>query len=286
MQALQPLTNEQLIRSVPAIGAEHPSQRVSGVYKQVRTIEVIDILRDQGWMPVMASALKVRSLERGLFCKHMIRFQRENDASQYEDEKIQLLLTNSHDAGSCYHVMLGVFRMICSNGMIVMSSSFQDIRIRHVGFDPQEVVRASAKVGEAGKLVAQKVHAMRCVLLSGEEREALTQSAAMLLFEPEDLRSHRIEFNPHLLEMPRRLEDKGDDLWHTFNRIQENVTKGGARYLRQDQEHGRWPGTDAAPLDAHYARGKLQKIKSIDRDIRLNQALWALAERMLELKTK
>jgi hypothetical protein len=285
MQVLQPLTNDQLVRAVPAIGAEHPAGRVSGIYKQVRTLEVVDILRDQGWMPVMASAPRVRSLERGQFCKHMIKFQREGDFTQVEDERIQLLLTNSHDAGSCYHVMLGVFRMICSNGMVVQSASFQDIRIRHVGFDPKEIVRASSQVGEAGKLVSDRVSAMRAVNLEPVEQSALSRAAGLLLFEPDDLKSSRIEFNEDALNAPRRYQDRGNDLWHTFNRIQENAIKG-IRYYRQDQEHGRYAGPVTAPQGNRYAKAKTHQIKSIDRDIRLNQALWTLAEEMLKIKTK
>jgi hypothetical protein len=288
MQVQQQLSNEQLIRAVPAIGAEHPAERVSGIYKQVRTIEVVDILRDQGWMPVRARAMNVRSVERGQFCKHEIRFQRENDRSlsAVGDETIQMILVNSHDAGSCYHVMLGVFRLACSNGMVVQTSSFQDIRIRHVGFNPQEIIKASARVGEAGKLVGEQVNAMRGVQLLPEEQAALSGSAAMLLFDPEDVSSHRIQFEPARLNTARRYDDKGNDLWKTFNRIQENVTKGGVRYMRQDQENGRYAGVIGAPQDARYARARLHQVKSIDRDIRLNQALWALAEKMLELKTK
>jgi hypothetical protein len=288
MQVLQPLTNEQLIRAVPAIGAEHAASKVSGIYKQVRTIEVVDILRDQGWNPVRARAMNVRSQERGLFCKHEIRFQRENDTSlsAVGDETIQMILTNSHDAGSCYHVMLGVFRLACSNGMVVQTSSFQDIRIRHVGFDPQEIIKASARVGEAGKLVGDRVNAMRAVQLLLPEQAVLAQTASRLLFDDDDLKSHRIELDPYLLNRSSRYSDQGCDLWKTFNRIQENVTKGGARYYRQDQENGRYAGTVGAPAEARYARARLHQIKSIDRDIQLNKALWVLAEKMLELKTK
>lgn len=165
MQALVPMTNEQLIQTVPAIGAEHAASRVSGIYKQVRTMDVVDILRDQGWSPVRARYVNVRTPEKAQFCKHEIRFQREGDRSLsvVGDESLQLILTNSHDASSSYHVMLGVYRLVCGNGMVVQSSSFQDIHIRHVGFDPAEVIQASARVGESGRLVASRIEAMRGV---------------------------------------------------------------------------------------------------------------------------
>ena len=288
MQVLQSLSNESLIKIVPAIGAQHAAERTSSIYKQVRTIEVVDILRDQGWMPVRARSINVRSQERGLFCKHEIRFQRENDRSlsAVGDESVQMILTNSHDAGSCYHVMLGVFRLACSNGMVVQSASFQDIRVRHVGFDPQEIVRASAQVGEAGKMLGDRVNAMRNVRLLPEEQTAMADSAAMLLFDPEDIETHRVEIQSRLLNRARRYADNGNDLWRTFNRIQENVVKGGVPFYRQDQENGRYAGTEGAPVGARFAKARLHQIKSIDRDIQLNKALWVLAEKMLKLKTK
>lgn len=287
MQVMNPMTNEQLIQAVPAIGAEHAASKVSGIYKQVRTIEVINILRDQGWSPVKARCMNVRSVERREFCKHEIRLQRMDDRSlsTVGDESLQMVLTNSHDAGSCYHVMLGVFRLACLNGMVVQSSSFSDIRIRHVGFDSAQVIAASTKVGEAGKLVAEKVNAMKSVQLLPAEQTALSTAASNLVFDPADLREHRIEFHPESLNNSRRYDDRGNDLWKTFNRIQENVTKGGARYYRQDQENGRYAGSLGSPEGSRYARAKLHTIKSIDRDIKLNQALWVLAEEMLKLKT-
>jgi len=66
---------------------------------------------------------------------------------------------------------------------------------------------------------------------------------------------------------PRRLEDSGNTLWKTFNRVQENLTKGGLKYKTQN---GR--------------RNKTRAITSINRDIQLNKALWTLAEEMKKLK--
>lgn len=114
---------------------------------------------------------------------------------------------------------------------------------------------------------------------------ALSWSAAQLLFDPEDIAEHRIEMVPDSLNSPRRTDDKGDSLWKTFNRVQENATRGGIRYYRQDDKNGGYRSGD--PDVRHsFAKARTRQIKSIDRDIRLNQALWVLAERMLEIKTK
>lgn len=65
----------------------------------------------------------------------------------------------------------------------------------------------------------------------------------------------------------RRNEDKSDDLWTTYQRVQENMTKGGV-----------WGKT---------AKGKFQRtrpVNGIDGDVKLNRALWEMAEKMKELK--
>ena len=64
---------------------------------------------------------------------------------------------------------------------------------------------------------------------------------------------------------PRRREDYGKDLWSAYQTIQENMLKGG--------------------ISGRSARGKrihTRAIHSIDTDIKLNRALWVMAETLLE----
>ncbi|WP_424590930.1 DUF932 domain-containing protein [Buttiauxella sp.] len=63
----------------------------------------------------------------------------------------------------------------------------------------------------------------------------------------------------------RRWEDEKSDLWNTFQRVQENLIKGG--------------------LNARSAQGKRRHTRAnqgIDGDIKLNRALCVLAENMLQ----
>ncbi|EOV8086273.1 integrase arm-type DNA-binding domain-containing protein [Providencia rettgeri] len=64
---------------------------------------------------------------------------------------------------------------------------------------------------------------------------------------------------------PRRWEDKKDDLWTIYQRLQENLIKGG--------------------LSGRNAKGKRARTRSvngIDGDIKLNKALWVMTEKMYE----
>ena len=65
---------------------------------------------------------------------------------------------------------------------------------------------------------------------------------------------------------PRRREDQSDDLWTTYQRVQENLIKGG---LYGQNRKGQRTHTRA--------------VKGIDSDVKLNRALWVMAEKMLTL---
>ena len=61
------------------------------------------------------------------------------------------------------------------------------------------------------------------------------------------------------------------DLWTTFNVVQENIIRGGLRG-RKRGSNGRMRNMTTRP------------VKALDRNIKLNQALWVLTEKMAELK--
>jgi hypothetical protein len=65
----------------------------------------------------------------------------------------------------------------------------------------------------------------------------------------------------------RRFEDRANDMWTTFSRVQENMLKSG---LRERSRNGRATTTRA--------------VTGIDQNVKLNRALWVLAEEMRKLK--
>jgi hypothetical protein len=76
---------------------------------------------------------------------------------------------------------------------------------------------------------------------------------------------------PEQVIYPRRHEDASNSLWNVFNRSQESLVNGGLHYSQRN------------------ARGSLvhrtsRPVRAIDGNVQLNRALWALAERMRELK--
>lgn len=106
--------------------------------------------------------------------------------------------------------------------------------------------------------IEQGKEAMQAVTLSSENQNAYARAALAYRYGKE----HPPVTEAQVLSA-RRWEDKKDDLWTTFQRVQENLMKGGLN-----------------GLSAQGKRSHTRAIKGIDGDIKLNRALWVLAEQM------
>lgn len=295
MIALQPLTDEQLFQRAPSIMADKPFHGASHRYRQVPTIEVVNIMRDQGWMPVLASQKRSNDVDRRGYTKHMIRFQRigDNTLSTVGDENLQAVLTNSHDRTSAFVFTLGVFRLVCSNGLVVARGMFREIHIRHVGFNPRDVVKASGKIGEGGKLVAEHINEMRGITMGADKQIAMARRVVPLLLGDGPETGQEL-MNPFELLRARRTSDNNQSLWGTFNTIQENVIKGGLPVYRRDDRYGsligrselRPTGLSGRTIPRRYSIARTRPVRSIDRDHRLNQSLWAMAEDVRKIQAR
>ena len=45
----------------------------------------------------------------------------------------QILLTNSHDGKNSFQFQAGLYRLICSNGLVIADTQFEAVKIRHMG---------------------------------------------------------------------------------------------------------------------------------------------------------
>jgi hypothetical protein len=79
---------------------------------------------------------------------------------------------------------------------------------------------------------------------------------------------------PEKLLGSRRFADDNSDLFTTYNVVQENIIKGGLH------------GTVYDPETRTTRKMTTRPVRSLDRDIKLNQALWVLTEKMAEFKQK
>ena len=257
------LADDQIRAVAPSVFAVTPQAGVSERYAFVPTAQVVLKLREAGWSPVEASQQLVRLDDRRGFQKHVLRFQRRHVQAIVGEYTPELVLVNSHDRSSAYQLQAGLFRFVCGNGMIVSDSTFERVSIRHSGFTPDEVIDASFKLLDGIPTITSRVETFKSRKLNCTELETFAGAALRLRFD----NVNQAPINPSRLLDSRRSEDKGDDLWHVFNRVQENLLRGGQRDFSRRREDGRrFPRTRA--------------IAGLDQNIRLNRELWNLAERV------
>lgn len=265
MNYTQALTLDQIQDRAPSAFAGQPYHKQSDRYAFIPTSDVIAGMQDSGFVPVMASQSRSKIEGKSFFTKHMIRFRDQSALTQEAivgNSVLEAVLINSHDGTSAYKLMLGIFRFVCSNGMVVADSTFESIHIRHTGNVLTEVVEGSKRLFSEGAKILDVIGQWQGIDLVQPEQLALAEAAHTVRFGADS------PIEASSLLTARRYDDQGNDLWRTFNRIQENATKGYR--TRQRDENGRRIG--------------VRQVKSIDGSTSLNQALWQLASKMAELK--
>ena len=142
-------------------------------------------------------------------------------------------------------------------------NAFERVSIRHAGFTPDEVIEASFRILDQVPAITSSVEAFRARQMTGAESREFATAALRLPYEY----AQKAPIGPEKLLEPRRYEDAGDDLRRVFNRVSENLLRGGLK----DETRCRADGK-------RFARTRA--ISGLDRNVRLNKRLWSLAQRL------
>jgi hypothetical protein len=257
-----PLTNQELQELAPALFTQEAFHEVSDKYHFIPTIEVIEEIRANNWYPVHVSQANVRDLEKDGFQKHLVRFRHLDDLLHPQDNAIELLLFNSHDRTKSFTISAGIFRFVCSNGLVVADSIFESYKIKHLGERDNDVLRAISNITSIKGELLKKIRHLEKITLAKTEKESFAKSSIPLRFEK------HLRVNHNDLLIPHREEDKKDDLYTVLNVIQENLIRGGVT------------GTNKETGRAFTSK----PISSISNDVNINKGLWDIAERIASIK--
>src|ERR1035441_2870497 len=267
-----PLTLDEIAQRAPSALATRPYDAMSAKYTYVPTLAVIEAMIAAGFQPFSATQSRTRVAGKGDFTKHLIRFRHSDVGPLVVGDVIpEVVLINSHDGTSAYKLIAGLYRLVCSNGMMVSDAEIDAINVAHKGDIVGEVIEGSHRLIADTQKSLGTVRNWTQLQLTDGEQHAFAESAHTLRFADAEGKITTPITADQLLT-PRRREDVGGDLWHTLNRVQENVIAGGLSAIERDAEGRR------------IRRVTTRQVKGIDADVRLNRSLWQLAERMAELK--
>jgi len=254
------LTLEALHERVPAAFAPAAHEKLSPRYTFIPTDRILDGLMQAGFMPVDARQSHSRK-GSPLHARHVLRLRRQVEKIQLRDAIPELVFLNSHDGNSGYQLRLGLYRLVCTNGLIVSKGAFPAYCVPHRGNIVEAVVKGALEAAERFSELARQVERMEVRRLDTGEQLRFAGRALSERFPmtPDP------GMQPSQLLNSRRTEDSGDDLWSVLNRVQENVLKGGQ------------------PRRSPTGRlTRMRRLTSIREDVRLNSRLWEMATELLE----
>ncbi len=267
--------------SIPSIMAERSHSKVSDRYSFVPTFQVINLLEDNGWY--VNNARETNARENKGFQKHIVRLrQLKHSGRRLEVNEIvpEVILTNAHDASTRFNLMAGFERCWCSNQCTVSEGTIRSHKVTHVGYTDEKILEAVYSIVEETPKVINRINDFKSVTLTKDEVLAFGHSSMDLMYDADKWKKINKDISVDRLLLPRRSQDKEPSLWNTFNIIQEKFLQGG-RYLIP---HSTVKQGEKWKMNLDYLPAKAsRKVKSIDKDIKLNRALWTLTEKMHEL---
>ena len=254
-------------------------------YSFVPTIKVVNDLRALGYECVDATQVKARKKSTNGYQKHMLTFEhpdyKVDQVKEVEladgttetqisppEEYPQLLLTNSHDGGNAFTLSAGIFRLVCSNGLVIKTEDYGSARLVHKGYSFEAVQKLVNEFNVEIDEVLSKVTAMKKVQLTKAQQIEFAKQAALLRFTAKSYNEDNIADVVDLdgLLNAERKEDKGDGLYEVFNRVQESLVKG--KYLYASSGSVNKAGTKTR---------KGREIKNFKQSIDVNKKLSELA---------
>jgi len=263
------LSKDQIREIAPVVFATEPTNKgVSDKYLHVNTETVIDDLEKLGWLPVSAAQRRTKPRKDGsptIRSKHIVSFQNPDltiKGKNGDDAFPRIIVTNSHDGLSSFQFRVGIYRLVCSNGLVVADEEFSAFSIKHKGYTFEELqgVVSQAVADLPNKI--QVLNKMQVRMLTADEQRQLAIDAMALRSTNPDAKYDEATIEEVLAAT--RKEDEGDSLWLVFNRVQESIINGGY----------------SAALRGAKVR-KVKKIKSFERDLQVNQDLFKLATSLL-----
>lgn len=235
-------------------------ERLSARYGFIPTNEIVDAFSREGWALTSANEAKVRHQSRQGLQRHLLRFAHESQLQLGIKERIETILINSHDGTSSLQIGAGIFRMACANGIVIADNTVASIRLGHHKLDMDTVLNSAHTILGQAQNVSEVIECWKGTQISQEDAFHLAEQGIKLRWPEAESRP----ITARVALAVNRSEDAHNDLWTTFNRVQENIIRGG--------QHD---STRITPRGKYFRATR--SVKSLAENVRLNKGLWEIA---------
>ena len=259
------MTREQIQEACPVAFSETPSSEVSKHYTHIPTDRVIDDMEKLGWGVIDAKQVSARKKATKGFQKHMLVFRHPDlmvEGKDGDNVWPQIVMTNSHDGKNSFTFQAGMYRFVCSNGLVIADQEFGKMKIRHMGYDFEALRGTIGEMVEKLPLTVESMNKFKGTELTQPQKYDLARRAIATRFKLQKDQKVDQVYKIDLDEVlkPVRKEDAGNDLWSVFNLVQEKVVEGDFEYV------------------SGVKMRKARKIKNFKQDLDVNQKLFEIAK--------
>lgn len=252
------LALDTLAEAFPVIDATTAHSSRTDKFRVVPTAEVLTMLSEHGYRVTDFIQSRARTQDRRETSRHMFRLRHVDDIGRPRDHVAEIVGVNALDGSSSFRFYGGVIRFVCFNGMVT-GNFFGTAHVRHIGNDVLEnVFSAVNNIAKCMPDVIENVSRYDAITVDRETTDRMLKKALAIRFtEPQ---REKMVTMPNLGTI-RRNDDERPTLWNVFNRIQENVIKGGPRYVIKDKY-------------GHQRRSSMREVKAVADNVRINSQLW------------
>lgn len=262
------LTESEIRAKAPQVYTQAPYGKVSTKYTFIPTFKIIEDMEKLGWYVSDALTMKSTNQLQHDFGKHMVKFYNPNIRIENEEGVVdaypEILIVNNHRGWGRFKFEIGIFRLVCSNGLVIKSKDLGTFVMRHLGYSFEELQELVSQATAALPKVVDKINTFTGRQLTAAEQHTFATKALQARFGEE-----KVADNSELVEMlsVTRPEDAGNSLWAVFNRVQEKLINGGFIMTTADKKER-----------------KVRKITNMLKDLDLNQKLWELTDEFFPAK--
>ena len=257
---MRAMTLDEVRAAAPQAFAAAPRPGLSARYAFLPTSRIIEDMNRLGWSVCMAKANRSRTQINQEFGNHVIKFYHPEIFIQDQDGNVEsyinVVVMNNHAGVGTFKFELGIFRLVCENGLVIKDTDMGSFNLRHSGYSFDQLQETMNTAIERLPDLVGRINQFNMITLTPSQQKEFARRAIALRSY-----SDRVPTDAELADFlaPRRTQDQGDSLWVVMNRIQESVIKGGYHMA-----------------NARGNQRRAKSIRNIQKDIEVNQAIWEL----------
>ena len=196
---------------------------VSSRYNVIPTMEVVNEFERFGFELSSVDAARVANPSKEDHQQHMVRMKA--DMKMVGGLRPEVIIHNSYDGTKALNIRVGLFRFVCSNGIVVGENLVPNFSVKHSNSNWVDMLHEFIDSYEEKQQLQQEwVNNMMERRMTLDEAYHMAEQA--LAFRHIDPRITNDAVDPLELLIIKRREDKGDSAWERFNVLQESIVNG------------------------------------------------------------